>query len=427
MKFGNIFTVIKREMLTRVRTRGFIVFTILIPVLGGGFLFLEYSIITASNNVSATIAVVDLSHQIYPAFEQVMASHKGASGKPLYTLTPAEATSATAMAVEERLRGEVLAKSLDGYLVIPADGMTSRSAEFHARNTTNFGLAQVLEDGLRQAINRVRMEAAGIPPAELAQLTADVSLHQIKVSATGDRADNNQTAIIAGIMVFALYMFLILYGVVVLKSVTEEKTTRISEVLLAAVDPFVLMLGKIFGVTATALVQALIWGACLALLGSYGALLSHAAGADIGQYLPHVPAMLYAAFVVFFVLGFLLYASLYAAIGAMVSSDQEAQQSQMPLTMILVAGAYLAFLVMANPSSPLSVVLSLIPFFAPILMLMRIAVSNPPAWQIALSLALLLGTFLAFTKLTAKIYRVGILMTGKRPTLPELLRWLRYA
>ncbi|MGH2347222.1 MAG: ABC transporter permease, partial [Chloroflexota bacterium] len=215
--------------------------------------------------------------------------------------------------------------------------------------------------------------------------------------------------------------------VVVLKSVTGEKTSRISEVLLSAVHPFTLMLGKILGVAATALVQAVIWGVCLALAGAYGAILAHAAGADISQYIPHVPPSLYVAFVFFFVLGFLLYASLYAAIGAMVSSDQEAQQTQMPLTMLLVVGAYLAFLVMANPSSTSSVVLSLIPFFAPILMLMRIAVSNPPAWQIAASLLLLLGTFLFFTRITAKIYRVGILMTGKRPTLPELLRWLRYA
>lgn len=421
-----LLTVIKRELLTRVRTRGFIIFTILIPVLGGGFLFMEYAIISASNRVATSVAVVDLSHQIYPALDQVLSSHT-ANGKPLYQLTSIEATSATDAVVEEHLRTEVLARKYDSFLVIPADVMTSRKATFHVRNAANFTAAVTLQDALRSAINRVAMAAAGMPAAEIQAMSADVDLNQIKVNATGDKTDNARTAIMAGIMVFALYIFLIMYGVVVLKSVTEEKTSRISEVLLSAVHPFTLMLGKILGVAATALVQAVIWGVCLALAGAYGALVAHAAGADISQYIPHVPAGMYVAFVLFFVLGFLLYASLYAAIGAMVSSDQEAQQTQMPLTMLLVVAAYLAFLVMASPTSTTSVVLSLIPFFAPVLMLMRIAVSNPPLWQIAASLLLLLGTFLFFTRITAKIYRVGILMTGKRPTLAELLRWMKYA
>lgn len=421
-----LLTVIKRELLTRVRTRGFIIFTVLIPVLGGGFLFMEYAIISASNRVASSLAVVDLSNQLYPDLAQVLATHT-ANGQPLYRLRAVEATPATVATVEESLRSEVLSKKIDSYLVIPADVMTSRRATFHVRNAANFNVSVTLQDALRSAINRAHMTSAGVPAAEIAAMSAEFNLDQIKVSATGDKTDNAQTAIMAGIMVMALYVFLIMYGVVVLKSVTEEKTSRISEVLLSAVDPFTLMLGKILGVAATALVQAVIWGVCLALAGAYSAVLAHAAGTDLAKYVPHVPAELYLAFVAFFVLGFLLYASLYAAIGAMVSSDQEAQQTQMPLTMLLVVAAYLAFLVMANPTSTTSVVLSLIPFFTPVLMLMRIAVSNPPAWQIGLSLVLLLGVFLLFTKITAKIYRIGILMTGKRPTLPELLRWLKYA
>jgi ABC-2 type transport system permease protein len=193
------------------------------------------------------------------------------------------------------------------------------------------------------------------------------------------------------------------------------------------VDPFTLMLGKILGIVTVAFTQFGVWALTLALASAYALTMAHAAGTPIGQYIPSVGPWLMVVFVVFFLLGFLLYASIYAAIGSMVSSDQEAQQTQLPLTMILMAAVYLAFLVMASPTTPLSVALSMIPFFAPVCMVMRVAVSNPPLWQVLVSAVLCFGTFLLFTKITAKIYRVGILMTGKRPNLPELLRWIKFA
>ncbi|MGH9518061.1 MAG: ABC transporter permease, partial [Terriglobales bacterium] len=185
-----LLTVIKRELLARVRTRGFIIFTVLIPVLGGGFLFMEYAIISASNRVATSVAVVDLSHQVYPALDQVLATHT-ANGKPLYSLTSVEATSATDAVVEERLRAAVLAKKYDSYLVIPADVMTTRKATFHVRNAANFTAAMTLQDALRSAINRVHMAAAGMPAGEIQAMSADVDLSQIKVSATGDKSDNS--------------------------------------------------------------------------------------------------------------------------------------------------------------------------------------------------------------------------------------------
>ncbi|MGH9395036.1 MAG: ABC transporter permease, partial [Terriglobales bacterium] len=276
-------------------------------------------------------------------------------------------------------------------------------------------------------VNRARMSAAGIAPSQISALTGSFHLDQLKVSQSGERSDNGQTAVVAMVLVMVLYMFLLLYGIVVMKSITEEKTTRISEVLLAAVDPFSLMLGKILGVVAAALTQFLVWGAFLGFVAVYGLAMAKAAGTDLSRYWPQLSPWLFVAFIVFFLLGFLLYSSIYAAIGAVVSSDKEAQQTQIPLTMVLVVAIYVAFLVMSSPSSTLSVVLSLIPFFAPVLMVVRVAVSNPPLWQVLLAMGLCLGTFLVCTKITAKVYRIGILMTGKRPNLPELLRWLKYA
>lgn len=421
-----IWTIIKRELMTRVRTRGFVVFTVLIPVIAGGFLFMEFKIIQASQHVGATIAVVDLSHQIYPGLQQSLQASTGASEAQL-KLSEVEATPATLGAVEASLRQRVLSKDVDGYLIIPADVLNGRTADFHARNAANVGVNEALESRLRAAVNRAHMLAAGIPPSQLAAMAGDFNLHESKVSKAGDSADNGQTAVVAVALVFILYMFLLLYGVVVMRSVTEEKTTRVSEVLLSSVDAFSLMMGKILGVVFTALAQFAVWGVCLALAATYGVAMAEASGANVSQYIPHVSPWLYVCFFIFFFLGFLLYSSIYAAIGAMVSSEQEAQQTQMPLTLVLVAALYLAFLVMATPSSLLSVVLSLIPFFAPVLMVVRVAVSSPPAWQVILAMVLCAGTFLLCTKITAKVYRVGILMTGKRPTLPELMRWLRYA
>ncbi|HVA62875.1 MAG TPA: ABC transporter permease [Terriglobales bacterium] len=422
-----LLTIIKREFLSRVRTKGFLFFTFGIPVIAAGFLFLEYRIVQASQNVSSNLAVVDLSQQLYPALAQALDT-KLDNGEAAFHVHQVAATAATLPAVEAQLRQQVLAKQEDGYLIIPADVLTSHTAQYHARNAAAVAVRESLQAHLREAVTRARMAAAGIPTSQIAGIVSGgFSLNQLKVTKTGDSTDNGETAVVAMVLVFVLYLFLLLYGVVVMKAVTEEKTTRISEVLLAAVDPFALMLGKILGVVATALAQLAVWAATLLLVGVYGVAMARAAGADFTQYVPHLPAWLLVCFVIFFLLGFLLYASLYAAIGAVVSSDQEAQQTQMPLTMVLVAAIYLAFLVMASPSSTLSVALSLFPFFAPVLMVVRVAVSNPPVWQVLLAMALCLATFLGCTKVTAKIYRVDILMTGKRPNLPELLRWLKYA
>jgi ABC-2 type transport system permease protein len=422
-----ILVVIKRELLSRVRTRGFLFFTIGIPLIAAGFLFMEYKIVQASQNVSSRIAVVNLAPGFYAPLAQALDA-KLDDGQPEFVLHRVAATAATLPAVEAALRRQVLAKQYDGYLVVPADIVAARAAVYHARNTAAVAVRESLQAHLGQAVNRARMAQAGLSPAQIDGMAGGFKLNQVKVSRLGgEQTDNGQGAVAVGVLIFALFFTLLLYGVVVMRAVTEEKTSRISEVLLAAVDPFALMMGKILGVAATALLQLGVWAILLALAAGYGLALVKIGGANLSMYLPHLPALLYVSFFVFFILGFLLYASIYAAIGAVVSSDQEAQQTQAPLTMALAATFYLAIFVMAHPGSPVSVVLSFIPFFAPILMVVRVAVSHPPLWQVLLAMALCLGTFLGCTKITAKIYRVGILMTGKRPTLPELLRWLKYA
>jgi ABC-2 type transport system permease protein len=231
------------------------------------------------------------------------------------------------------------------------------------------------------------------------------------------------TFIVAFIMLFFIYMSVLFYGLFVMRGVIEEKQSRIVEVVISSVKPTQMMLGKLIGIGLVGLTQVGMWALSAALLSVFGASMFSSRGVS----LPKIPPILFVYFVAFFVLGYFLYATLYAMVGAMVSSEEDAQQAQMPVTLVIVVPMMLFGMVMANPNSATSIALSLVPFFAPTLMMMRIAVINPPVWQILLSMSIMVVTILACTWLAARIYRVGILMYGKRPSLAELGRWLRYS
>jgi ABC-2 type transport system permease protein len=217
-----------------------------------------------------------------------------------------------------------------------------------------------------------------------------------------------------------LYMTILLYGVSVQRSVLEDKSSRIVEVLLSSTRPFHLLLGKVLGVAGVGLTQYAIWGAVAMVASAYVRTTSPA----LANFTAIPPgALVY--FAVYFLLGYLLYAALFAATGSMVNSDQEAQQLQWPVTMLLVVPIIFMQGMFRDPDSTTSVVMSLIPFFSPILMMLRINLHTPPAWQIGLSIVILVLSVLAVTAIAARIFRVGILMYGKRPTLPELMRWVR--
>ena len=203
----------------------------------------------------------------------------------------------------------------------------------------------------------------------------------------------------------------------------EEKQSRIVEVLISSVRPSQMMLGKLIGIGLVGLTQIGIWALSTALLSLFGATMFASQGAKI----PSIPVSLLVYFVLYFVLGFFLYATLYAMVGAIVSSEEDAQQVQLPVTLLIVMPMMIFGVVMANPNSTSSIVLSMIPFFAPTLMMLRIAVINPPVWQVILSMVIMVATILGSVWVAARIYRVGILMYGKRPSIAELGRWLRYS
>ena len=219
-------------------------------------------------------------------------------------------------------------------------------------------------------------------------------------------------------------MTVLIYGINVMRSVIEEKSSRVLEVLLGSVSPMQLMAGKIIGVGAVGLTQIFLWAAAGVLLGGHGAS-HHLLGGVLEGARLATPVLV--LFPVFFLLGYATYACLYAAIGAMVNSDDEAAQFQFPVTLPLLLCMVFSTAIIGDPNSPLAFWLSLFPLTSPIIMFVRVSVSTPPSWQLALSIGLSLFSLYGLVWLSSRIYRVGILMYGKRPTVAEILKWLRYA
>jgi ABC-2 type transport system permease protein len=249
-----------------------------------------------------------------------------------------------------------------------------------------------------------------------------VNVETVQVGKGGEKANEFERMYITSIIfIMLLYMTILLWGIAVQRSIIEEKNNRVVEVLLSSLKPFDLMAGKILGVGAVGLTQYAIWGVFGVGLTSYAL--------TTGQFSQYVSFgwVTVAFFALFYVLGFLFYSTLFAGIGAVCNTDQEAQQLQTPVVMCLAFTIVIPMAVMQNPDGTFATVCSMIPFFAPILMFMRINILMPPAWQIVLSVAILVASIYFAGVLAAKIFRIGILMYGKRPDVREILKWVRRA
>lgn len=422
-----LWLVVKREYLTRVRTKGFIISTIALPLLTMGVLLLPLLIVRRQADETVKIAILDeaggLAAVIAESLEQ-----KLSSGKPAFQVTRTVETPGPAENEKARqeLRAEVSRGELDAFLVVPKDVLAGKAATLHTRSLGEIGLAASLRRAVGNAAIARRLKDQGIRIENSGDLFRAVEVTTVKVTKEGDVEEKGQTFAVAMGMALVLYTTLLVYGLATLRSVLEEKTTRIVEVLVSSLRPFQLLAGKLLGVAAVGFTQYVIWTVSGGLLATYGAGLVAAFSPQGSPEKIHIPISLLVSSLIYYVAGYFLYASLYAAAGAMVSSDEEAQHVQLPMTLVVVLSFMFFPFIMRNPNSTTSVVLSLVPFFSPILMTMRIALQMPPFWQIALSLALMLVTIIGIVYLSAKIYRVGILMYGKRPSVVELLRWLRY-
>jgi len=392
-----ILSVIKREYIQIVRTKGFIIGTILGPVLMASFIVIPIVVSVISVGQQERIGVIDLSQEIFEALDKKL-DHKLKDGSRRYLLEKYE-ISTDPEVLRKELSQMVLKKELSAYIFIPKNISEGGVAEYVSQHVSDFDKLKNINEALNSVVIEKRLRKEGLDPQKIAQYIQRVGLKTIKVTKKGEEED---------LLVLILYMTLFFYGSIIMRGVIEEKTSRVVEIVLSSLKPFQLMVGKILGIAAV------------------GSLISSFFPSASGFKIPSIPPYVFIYFVVFFILGYFLYGTIYAAIGSMVNSEKEAQQLIFPITMFLVVPILLMMFVMRAPNSSFSVVLSLIPFFAPILMLLRICVLTPPFIQVGGSILILVLTILFMIWLTGKIYRVGILMYGKRPSFQEVIKWIRY-
>jgi ABC-2 type transport system permease protein len=442
--------VVKREYVQRVRSRMFVLVTLGAPLMFALFTVVPILIAGIKAGGPTRVAVFDqtgrMSARLRDSLRNTQAGRddddegEGAPGAAAdsvnqnsrarmeqaaktvpqsYEVEEVSAEGRTLEEVRAQLDERVSRDELNGYLILPQNVLEGGEAEYHTRNVGDvFTMGQV-RNALTRAVRDARLDARGVGPEVMRAVNQPVNMKTTKAGGGGGEADRGQGFFLVFGAGFVIYLTILMYGQVVLGAVIEEKETRIAEILFSSIRPFALMSGKLVGVSLVALTQFAIWGLALAGLGAY---LAERGGAVA---IPQVSAGVYAYVVLFFLMGYFIYATLYALVGSMVTTSQEGGQLAMPIILLLVVGFYLAFPVIRSPDSSFAVWVSLIPFFAPITMLIRIVAQEPPFWQVALSLGLGFATVAVMLWLAGRVYRVGMLMYGKRATIPEVLKWVR--
>jgi ABC-type Na+ efflux pump, permease component len=430
-----VWVIIKREYLVRVRTRAFAIGTVISPLLLLGLIILPAFLAERGGGGEKYVTVLDQTGDS-ALFEGIKSrvestgSRNGSDSDEGFGRSTRFILTRQALTENQNPVELIKSQSSDSgktehrsFLVLGPGILENSPPEYHARNLSDFSI-RALEGAVSAAIAERKLMRAGFDANKIGQYMKPVTLKNFKIGAGGESTEGGmrQDFMIAFALLFFLYMSVLFYGIFVMRGVIEEKQSRIVEVVISSVKPTQMMLGKVIGIGLVGLTQIGIWAISAGLISMLGGKIMASQGASV----PSIPANLLVYFVLFFVLGFFLFATLYAMVGSTVSSEEDAQQAQFPVTLLLVVPMMIFGLVMSNPNSNTSIILSMVPFFAPTLMMLRIAVINPPMWQVITSMLIMLVTILGFVWLAAKIYRVGILMYGKRPNLAELGRWLRY-
>lgn len=431
-----VWVIIKREYLVRVRTRAFAIGTVITPLFLLGLIVLPGLLAERTSGGERQITVIDQSgdDDLFLKIKERVESQvsavdwEGGNGpgratRFVLTLQVVPPDQNPSEFIKRESNGDADPSSEKAFLILGSGVLDGVQPEYYARNLSDFSI-RTLEESVSVAISERRLMRAGFDAARIGKYMKPVDLKMFKVGARGESKAGavRQDFMVAFALLFFLYISVLFYGLFVMRGVMEEKQSRIVEIVISSVRPTQMMMGKLIGIGLVGLTQIGIWAVSAALISMFGARLL----ASRGSQIPSIPMSLLLYFVLYFILGFFLFATLYAIVGAIVSSEEDAQQVQFPVTMLIVVPMMIFGLVMSNPNSTSSIVLSLVPFFAPTLMMLRISVTNPPAWQIILSMLIMVVTILGFLWVAAKIYRIGILMYGKRPSLAELGRWLRY-
>ena len=444
--------VLKREYVQRVRSRMFIATTILGPVLISMFAVVPALMFKMEVGGPLRIAVVDQTGKLYDRLNASLVSREDKSEaasvadettkaiqmdsservqqaanrqRQKVWLQKVETANEPLEQTREELRRRIREKEIDLYLILPADVLERGSADLVGNSTGDIFAKNNLENAVSNAVREARLEEARIDPQTVRTLSRRTELKTARLDAGGETEDSGQLFFVAFGISFVIYLTILMYGQMVLGAVIEEKETRIAEILFASVRPFTLMVGKLVGVSCVALTQLAIWGLAFITFVALGTNALTWKGVPI--QLPGIRPMLFVYFALFFLLGYFIYSTVYALVGSMVTTPQEGAQLAMPIILLLAVAFYCAFPVMRSPNSPFAVWVSIFPFFASITMVVRIVSQTPPFWQIALALLLELATIVGLLWVAGKVYRIGMLMYGKKATIPEIVRWLRQA
>ena len=426
---GKLRVITAREYVERVRTRWFLFSTVFGPAFFAVLMILP-AVITrrtkASEDVSRIVVLDATGREVGRRIADGLSI--GMTGDTARTqvqelttdrLAPAESSATRAI-----VRGE-----LTGYLVLDSAALDGRRVRYAGRNASAEADMEMLRRVVRESVMETRLEMAGVGrdrSAALVRTQLDFELERITDRGRGGSA--KVSVFFALIIVVMLYMALMLYGQAVLRGVMEEKQTRVAEVVVSSVPPWQLLAGKVIGVGAVGLTQLAVWISSAILLMRYRGPILEKFGASAMSFTPpDVTVGMGLVLLLFFVAGYVFYSSLFAAVGAMVSSEQEAQQALMPIILLLVSSFVFFQPILSKPTSGLAHTLSWLPFSAPIVMPLRMAVIPVAGWEVAVALiSVAAGSYIAVW-VAARIYRTGMLMYGKRPTMRELARWLRTA
>jgi len=449
--------IVKREYIQRVKARMFIVMTVLGPLMlvvitvVPGLLFslktggdtrlaivdqTPGGVVFESVRNSIQQRQVDVDENVGEQIESQVNSNtskrienasKALSGS--FAIERVDPTGKSVETIKQSLNARIGNGELDGYLLLPPDILTNNDSKpaYYGRNGGDLITTGQIQRRLNNAIRRQRLLASGVKESEIERLSKQVRLETYPVNEKGEQGPQESGLArfaVVFIIAFMIYITVLLYGQVVLGAIVEEKETRIAEILFSSVRSFQLMFGKLIGVSLVALTQLAIWGLVFLAISVWGVAALASQGVE-GINIPHLPPLFFLYFVMFFLLGYFIYATIYVFIGSMVPTTQEGGQLAMPVVFLLMAGLYLAFAVMNSPNSPFAFWVSMIPFFSPITMVVRIVSQTPPLWQIALSLGIGVLTVVLLLWLASRIYRIGMLMYGKKATIPEVMRWVR--
>ncbi len=433
MSLHQILLVLKREYMTRIRSKAFILATILIPVGMIAFIGIVIGISVWDSDTDRTIGIVDQTEVLYPRLTEISPErYEDFSKIP-----------------QDSLRALVQEQEVDGYVILNEDHITGNAnPEFVSGGSGGLGLQQTIKSDLREVIRNERLARANVSDDVQKIYESQITLEMRKLTKEGKETDSDTgfMTVVGLAMGFIIFGSISGYGGLITRSVIEEKTNRIIEVIASSVKPIELLLGKMGGIGALALTQLTIWITTLIGLGMAAGpvaqmfmtpdMKENLANADQAAQaspaldpeifsIPPIDASLIIYFIIFFLLGYLIYSAIFAALGSAVDSEADTQQYMFPIMVPIFIGYFIMFRAMENPDGMLSIVGSLIPFCTPIVMITRIAITDVPFWQIGLSILLMIGTFIGTMWLSAKIYSVGILSYGKSANWKELMKWIK--